>query len=156
MVMLLGFAAVSALLLRLLVLTPRSSSSDPPAVRSRELRELITQWPAIEPLPHHAGEWSSVGNHRFNATLPAQLVSAGTSAVVRVVWRRSDSSPLSKAVFVRTAGSNMPVVCQYDDQATADSASFAFTPVNGEADYHFYYMPFTTLRKGRGSLRRSA
>ena len=65
-------------------------------------------WPEFVEL--HTGEWFSLGNHRFNATVSANAVArtlpAGAPVRVRAQWRRSDTAPLEKAVFVRSGTHN--------------------------------------------------
>ena len=115
----------------------------------------ITPWP---PIVKTGASWTSVGNHRFNATLPAvaALGSLAAPVLVRAQWRRSDSAPLRKAVFVRTASGDAPVACRFAAAPDADSATLLITPVGAEQSYHIYYMPFSTCEYLHGSCRSDA
>ena len=78
-------------------------------------------WPGYTPLPARPGAWTSLGNHRFNLTLSPRPTTTEAEAVATVVWRRSDPSPLSKAVFIfpasnsssSTANTTTPLPCKY-------------------------------------------
>ena len=105
-------------------------------------------WPDYQPLGGAPGRFMSMGNHRFNITLAAGAEAAGgASALATLVWRRSDSSPLAKAVFVTSGGgaSATAVPCRVV-AATADSATLSFTPIAGQRHYAAYYLPFTVCR----------
>jgi hypothetical protein len=53
--------------------------------------------------------------------------------LVRAQWRRSDTTPLDKAVLVRTAGGDAPVACRFAAEPDADAATLLITPVAGES-----------------------
>ena len=127
-----------------------------PARAAGSRAQPTTDWPEIVQL--RAGQWFSLGNHRFNATVSAQTLSqlpAGAHVAVNAEWRRSDSMPLDKAVFVRAGGSNSPVECRID-HADADSATVSFVPLAGESSYYVYYMPFSTCEYHAGTCRSHA
>ena len=127
-----------------------------PAGAAWSLAQPTTYWPDIVQL--RAGEWFSLGNHRFNATVPAQTLSqlpAGAHVTVNAEWRRSDSMPLDKAIFVRAGDSHSPVECRLD-HADVDSATVSFVPLAGESSYYIYYMPFTTCEYHAGTCRSHA
>eukprot|EP01050_Picozoa_sp_SAG11_P004903 SAG11_NODE_326_length_10708_cov_6.937035_4_plen_1050_part_00 len=118
---------------------------------------VISRWPPIVKTgTSGAGEWASVGNHRFNASLSYSIAGAVAPVLVRAQWRRSDAAPLDKAVFVRTAGGDVPVACRFAAEPSADSATFLITPVAGEMNYHIYYMPFSTCEYHGGTCRSHA
>jgi hypothetical protein len=110
-------------------------------------------WPEIVRIGGSgANEWASVGNHRFNVTLPTEQSSL---VLVRAQWRRSDLMPLTKAVYIRTSN-NTPVPCRFASEPDADSATFAFVPNAGIDSYYIYYMPFATCEYQGGSCRSHA
>ena len=102
-------------------------------------------WPAYKPLAARPGYFSSVGNHRFNISVPAAEAAAAAAIVATAVWRRPDSAPLSKAVYITSAAnSSAPIPCSFVGGPSADSATVTFAPVAGSTEYFLYYMPFTT------------
>jgi hypothetical protein len=103
--------------------------------------EVVVTWPAYKPLAARPGYFSSVGNHRFNMSVPT----AEAAVVATAVWRRPDSAPLSKAVYITSAAnSSTPIPCSFVGEPSADSATVTFAPVAGSTEYFLYYMPFTT------------
>ena len=68
---------------------------------------------------------------------------APASVEARVVWRRSDANPESKAVYLRTAA-NEAVECSILSGHSADEVTISFSPVSGQNVYHLYYMAFST------------
>ena len=115
-------------------------------VAGQQQQPVLAAWPAYTSLG--AGRFHSFGNHRFNITLPATAVAAG-SASSTAQWRRSDSSPLEKAVFITTSG-HTPLNCSFVGTPTADAATFAFAPAAGETEYFIYYMALTTCEYAGG------
>ena len=108
-------------------------------------------WPPYKPLAAAPGHFSSVGNHRFNVSVPA-AEAAAAAVVVTAVWRRPDSAPLSKAVYITSsANSSAPIPCSFVGEPSADSATFTFAPVAGSTQYFIYYMPFTTCEYAGGA-----
>ena len=91
-------------------------------VSGRQQAVAAAAWPAYTSLG--GGRFRSLGNHRFNVTLPA--AAAAGSATASAEWRRSDSSPLDKAVFITTASNHTLVECSFVGAPTADAATFAF------------------------------
>jgi hypothetical protein len=64
---------------------------------------------------------------------------------------------LDKAVFIFSADdSSAPLLCSYDDNATADSATFKFATKEGVNEYHLYYMGFSTCEYAGGTCRTAA
>ena len=68
------------------------------------------------------------------------------------VWRRSDASALSKAVFI-TGADHKPIECQHVGVATTDAATFAFAPAPGGGEFFIYYMPLTTCEYEGGRYK---
>ena len=116
-------------------------------VSGRQQAVAAAAWPAYTSLG--GGRFRSLGNHRFNVTLPA--AAAAGSATASAEWRRSDSSPLDKAVFITTASNHTLVECSFVGAPTADAATFAFAPAAGATDYFIYYMPLTTCEYSGGA-----
>jgi hypothetical protein len=109
-------------------------------------------WPPYRPLPGAQGHFSSMGNHRFNLSLSAADAASSAGVVATVAWRRSDASPLSKAVYVTAAAnSSVPIPCSFVGKPTADSATLSFAPVGGATEYFVYYLSFTTCEYEGGS-----
>ena len=107
--------------------------------------EVVVTWPAYKPLAARPGYFSSVGNHRFNISVPAAEAAGAAAVVATAVWRRPDSAPLSKAVYITSAAnSSTPIPCSFVGEPSADSATVTFAPVAGSTEYFLYYMPFTT------------
>ena len=115
-------------------------------VASQQQQPVLAAWPAYTSLG--GGRFHSFGNHRFNVTLPAAAAAAG-SASSTAQWRRSDSSPLEKAVFITTSD-HTPLNCSFVGTPTADAATFAFAPAAGETEYFIYYMSLTTCEYAGG------
>ena len=93
-----------------------------------------TRWPDYTTIA--PGYSMSYGNHRFNVSVPA---TPRATVLVTAVWRRSDASALSKAVFI-TGADHKPIECQHVGVATTDAATFAFAPAPGGGEFFIYYM----------------
>jgi hypothetical protein len=117
------------------------------------------RWPDYEPISGKAGYFQSLGNHRFSASFVEAAESPGVTtaavACVQAVWRRSDSAPLVKAVYVRGSSRNQPVTtCHFTGDA--DSATFTFATLPSETTYHIYYMPFSSCEYSYADGARGA
>ena len=111
-------------------------------------------WPPYQPLVGHTGYFTSVGNHRFNVTVHAADTDAGPggSVVASIPWRRSDTNPLAKAVYVTSsANTSTPLPCSFVGQPTPDSATLSFKTVPSVTEYYVYYMPFSTCEYAGGA-----
>ena len=124
-------------------------------------------WPAYVPVPSRSGYFSSVGNHRFYLKVGAKKnsdVAVGAqNFTVHVPWRRSDTDPLSKAVYVRATSSGTSLAGQVKDCAysgNAEAINVTFSVIAGAAsettEYYLYYMPFTTCEYQGGSCTYDA
>ena len=123
------------------------------AVALGEGKGRAAGWPSVVPSPGEPGSWTSAGNHRFVITPSSQL--QGGNVTVVVEWRRSDASPLEKAVFITDGGNTTVGDCRMIS-ATADVATFEFTPTSTGGPYYAYYMPFATCEYRGGSCRSAA
>ena len=155
-------APCSALLVLLLLFSPPTQTfGERPqkAWRNGRQKTATTRWPNYaETSP---GNFMSFGNHRFNFTVEHTPEAAETPGPVLVtaVWRRSDSNPGLKAVFI-TGDDQKPISCQNVGTVTADNATFMFTPpptTAGRANNYFiYYMPLMTCEYEGGGCEYGA
>jgi hypothetical protein len=111
-------------------------------------------WPPYQPVAGRKGYFTSIGNHRFNVTVhpAATETGAGEPVVASIPWRRSDATPLAKAVYVTSsANSSTPLPCSFVGQPSADSATVSFTTMPQATEYFIYYMPFSTCEYAGGT-----
>lgn len=92
--------------------------------------------PVWRPMPEPA---QRMGNHRVRIRFTGVDVAA---ARARIVWRRRDKRPETRAVILTTAGGNRRIRNLIGVNITREFGDFVFQPQPGETEYLLYFMPF--------------
>ncbi len=97
--------------------------------------------PATAQSPDHRfGTWTadSFGNHR----VVVSVAQSGPAVQVDIPWRRPDSDPEAKGVWVVSAQTGQRVLNVAIRAVTREAGRIVFEPTSGPGDYYIYYMRY--------------
>jgi hypothetical protein len=98
--------------------------------------------PGAAAVEYGVGSWQSteLGNQRAVVSVRA----AADAVRVRLPWRRRDSEPEKKAVWVYDAATGQRVGNAVALDVTREAGDVIFQPASGAGLYYVYYLPYTT------------